>query len=244
MTAEETHSRLGEDAESRPLTFREIVKAAWPDPDDLFPDLVSDYEEYHAHVDTGRMTRAKLIAPWIARGSRVLDAGCGDGFMAEFLARERDAHVEGFDVAEAAVKKTQARGIPATVKDLDEEPALPSGFDYILFVEVLEHLRRPHIALKEASAKARLATIVTIPNSGWFGYRLQVTLGHAPRQSFTHLHFWSHKDFIAFCRRLKVPRPEARFLTSGRSVRGALVMRWPNLFAHQLAYRIPSTHDP
>lgn len=228
---------------SRPMTIRELLRLAFPTEEDLFPDLVKDYEEYHAHVETGQLSRALLIAPWIDSGAKVLDAGCGDGFMAEFLTREREARVEGLDVAETAVAKARARGIPAQVRDLDADPTLPAGFDYVLFVEVLEHLRSPHIVLREAARKARNAVIVTIPNSAWIGYRIQVLRGNAPVQSFTHLHLWSHADFLAFCRKLGLPKPEVRFLVSGRGLRSRLVSRWHNLFAYQLAYRIPVRAD-
>lgn len=228
------------DTGSRPISLREVWRTARPRPKDLFHDLILDYEDYHDHVHTGNATRARLIATWIDRGSRVLDAGCGDGSIAEFLARERGAVVEGIDLADAAVEKTRARGIPARVQDLDANPSLPEGFDYILFVEVLEHLRYPHAVLREASSRAVKGVVVTIPNSAWAGYRLQMLFGHAPVQSFTHLHFWSHKDFLAFCDRLGIGTPEARFLTSDLAIRSILVRHWPNLLAHQLAYRIPT----
>lgn len=226
--------------ESRPLTLRDLIRVAHPAEENLLPDLFSGYEEYHAHVETGHMPRAALVASWIEPASRVLDAGCGDGSLADFLRRERGAFVDGLDLAQAAVDKTRARGIPARVQDLDADPGLPDGYDYILFVEVLEHLRAPHVVLREAVRKASRAVIVTLPNTGWLGYRAQMLLGHAPVQSFTHLHLWSHRDFLAFCRKLGLPEPELRFLASGRSLRAVLLRRWPNLLAHQLAYRIAS----
>jgi SAM-dependent methyltransferase len=155
------------------------------------------------------------------------------------IARTRDARVEGIDVAAAAVAKAQIRGIPARVQDLDADPRLPEGFDYILLVEVLEHLRWPHRVLLEAVRRARKAVIVTVPNSGWFVYRMQMAFGHAPVQSFTHLHFWTVTDFVAFCHRLGLPTPEVRAVSSARSLRRFLVTRWTNLFAQQVAYRLP-----
>lgn len=227
-------------ASSRPLRLREILRAGRPSDADLFPDLYGDYEEYHAHVDTGQPARATLISPWIEPGSRVLDAGCGDGTMAEFLRTRLGATVEGVDISEAAVEKTRARGIAARVQDLDANPTFMEGFDYILFIEVLEHLRVPHRVLTAAARRAGRAVILTLPNSGWIGYRLQALLGHAPVQSYTHLHFWTHRDFLAFARRLNLPRPEMRCLVSEGLWRRSLVSRWPNLLAHQLAYRIPT----
>ncbi len=228
---------------SRALSLRELLRAAFPKEDQLFPDLYTGYEEYHEHVETGHLARARLIAPWIDDGGRVFDAGCGDGKTAALLRDERHAIVEGIDVAEAAVAKTRDRGIPAHVQDLDRDPTLPDGFDFILFVEVLEHLRTPHLVLADALRKARKAVIVTIPNSAWMGYRLQLAFGHTPVQSFTHLHLWSHLDFLAFCRRLGASRPDLKYLSSGRGGRAWFTSRWPNLLVHQLAYRIPGREE-
>jgi methionine biosynthesis protein MetW len=227
-----------EESPSRPLSLRELLKAARPPTNRLYEDIVDSYEDYHAHTDTGKVERAQLIASWIDPGSRVLDAGCGDGIVAEFLKRHRRVEIEGIDFAQTAVAKTRARGIPATIQDLDVEPNLPSGFDYIMFIEVLEHLRFPHRVLRTAVERARRAVLVTIPNTGWLGYRLQVLGGHSPVQSYTHLHMWSHRDFLGFCQRLGLPSPELRFFASGSLLRTALLRRWPNLFAYQLAYRI------
>lgn len=228
---------------SRRLTIRELIRLALPRESELFPDLISNYEEYHAHTETGHLVRAGLIRDWIEPGASVLDAGCGDGLMAEYIVQELGARVQGIDVSNAAVEKTRTRGIPARVQDLDLDPQFPEGFDFILLVEVLEHLRLPHRVLAEAARTARKAVIVTIPNSAWIGYRVQVFAGHAPVQSFTHLHLWSHTDFLAFVDRLGLPCPESRFLSSRRSLRGFLVNTFPNLLAHQLAYRIKAGPD-
>src|SRR4029453_16246750 len=43
------------------------------------------------------------IAAWIARGSHVLDLGCGDGSLLAYLARERGATGYGIEIDTAGV---------------------------------------------------------------------------------------------------------------------------------------------
>jgi len=43
---------------------------------------------------------------------------------------------------------------------------------------------------------------MTIPNSGYVKWRAQMLRGYFPRQSFTHLHFWSIADFRLFLKSL------------------------------------------
>ncbi|GAP90713.1 putative methyltransferase type 11 [Rosellinia necatrix] len=56
-----------------------------------------------------RRMEAQLAGALRARpGARVLDAGCGNGHVARYMARERGLHVTGIDVVERHVRKAQA----------------------------------------------------------------------------------------------------------------------------------------
>ena len=150
--------------------------------DDRYRDLFDGPEAYHAHVETGSLARARVIAAWIEPGAAVLDAGCGDGAVARYLVDTRGSRVRGVDNARGALEKCATRGITADRRDLDREPlAWPEPVDYVLLLEVLEHLARPHLVLREAAALARRGVIVSIPNSGFLPYRLQLLRGVFPR---------------------------------------------------------------
>jgi len=114
---------------------------------------VFNYEEYHeeTHVTPMSLVRLKLIESWIEDGSTVLDVGCGECFIAEYLQRVKRCRVKGIDVSVRAVKVCRKKGIDAEVRDVDVEGlGLDSHerYDYILFIEVLEHLKYPHRVLK------------------------------------------------------------------------------------------------
>ena len=221
------------------LGFRDLFGAVRPRAGaPPFVDLFEDYDEYHSHVETGNLLRAQLIAPWIDEGSSVLDAGCGDGRVAEFLRSARKVSIRGIEGSGVAAQKARGRGLDVIVQDLDTDPRLPGPVDYVLFVEVLEHLRSPHRVLKAATAIARKGVIVTLPNSGWFADRVQMAMGFVPRQSFTHLHAWSQRDFLAFCAQLGLVIRGEKFLASDTTWRANLVAAFPNLLARQLAFLI------
>src|SRR6266511_2770179 len=74
-------------------------------------------------------------------GSRVLDLGCAGGFLGAAL-RERGCHVTGVDM------HPLAPGIELDefhLHDLNEPglPVDPGAYDYVLLLDVLEHLDRP-----------------------------------------------------------------------------------------------------
>lgn len=180
--------------------IKEIFKALF-ETNMAFPEMFDDYELYHQKVNTGNLERAKLIAGWFERGSTVLDVGVGDGLVLEYLKNERGVEVWGLDVSTVACQKAKDKGIPTIVRDINSGLGLREDeyFDYLLLSEVIEHTVQPQRILADAVRHARKGVIVTIPNTGFVKWRIYLLRGYFPRQSFTHLHFWSVRDFEIFC---------------------------------------------
>jgi ubiquinone biosynthesis O-methyltransferase len=90
-----------------------------------------------------RLGHFDRIAEW--RGKTVLDLGCGGGFMAEALA-QRGAAVTGIDPAEKAIAIAQrhAASQNLSIKYLvgtgEALPAADGSMDYVVCVDVLEHV--------------------------------------------------------------------------------------------------------
>jgi hypothetical protein len=68
--------------------------------------------------------------------------------------------------------------------------ALGQSFDDVLFIET--------ISVDRSGKTSRKGVIVTLPNSGRIGWRMQMLRGYFPRHSFTHLHFFTIRDFELF----------------------------------------------
>jgi len=138
--------------------------------DPSYYELIKDYEEYHetTHVNLNTMIRLALIENWIKPYSTILEVGCGEGFNMLYLKERKHVDVIGIDVLKKAVEKVLQQGLKAYVMDVDEQGLLTLGqrFDYVLFIEVLEHLKYPQKSLLEACKIANEGVIVTLPNSG------------------------------------------------------------------------------
>jgi SAM-dependent methyltransferase len=109
-------------------------------------------------------------------GRRVLEIGCGHGFM---LARlEQRYETWGIDISEYAIGQA-ARFAPRSrcrIANLEDElPAeLPAGrFDLVIAKYVLEHLRDPGAALARAAALLRPGgmLLIAVPNTASLGAR-------------------------------------------------------------------------
>lgn len=137
------------------------------------------------------------LFPAVTRTVRVLDAGCGNGYLAAILASR------GYDVTGVEQPGGFDKDFPANVRlvpaDLESGlPDLDGTFDYILCADILEHLRHPEGLL--AQLRACLAPggvlIASLPNSGNIYFRLTVLAGRFPQEDKglfdrTHLRFYT-----------------------------------------------------
>lgn len=70
---------------------------------------------------------------------RILEVGCGEGELAERMSREVDAAVVAIDQSERMVELTQARGVDAQVRDVQDLGFADGSFDCAVAAWVLYH---------------------------------------------------------------------------------------------------------
>lgn len=210
------------------LLFHDIVRASIQN--DLgFLELFDNYEKYHEEVNTGKINRFELVEHWFENGSTVLDVGIGDGVVAEHMMRRKHLQVHGLDVSKTACEKARLKGIHADVRDINQGLCLQDNisYDYIHLSEVIEHLVYPHKVLLEATHHVKKGVIVTLPNSAYIKWRIHLLRGYTPRQSFTHLHLWSIRDFEIFCDTLGIK------ILAFQTLLPRLLLKFRNLLAFQ-----------
>jgi ubiquinone/menaquinone biosynthesis C-methylase UbiE/uncharacterized protein YbaR (Trm112 family) len=102
------------------------------------------------------------------RGRTVVDACCGSGMEAEFLARQ-GARVLAVDISEGAVRRARARaerfGLDylAVVGDIERLPIRSRSADLAYVHDGLHHLADPMVGVHELARVARLAVSVNEP---------------------------------------------------------------------------------
>jgi len=216
------------------------------DPD--FLEMFGNYDEYHTFCQRSRassLKRAKLAGEWVDPRSRVLDVGVGDGTLAKYLMETKKCEVVAIDVSKVAAEKVKKElGLEVFVRDVNKGLMLGKtrAFDYIIFMEVIEHLVNPQVALLEALKHARKAVVVTLPNSGFIKWRFQLLKGYFPRQSFTHLHFWTIRDFELFCRKLGIRILSFKTFLPESRIEAWLVKKLRNLLAYQQCWLLEPQH--
>jgi SAM-dependent methyltransferase len=132
-------------------------------------DRMLEVEEKHWWFSARRDLLLALLRRWVPRGRRLLDVGCGTGFL--LGAAREDWEVWGLDPAPEAVEFCRARGLEhvmqGTVGDLGTGK-FPAA-DAISFFDVLEHLEDDVGALKGAAANLSSDGMVfaTVPAYQW-----------------------------------------------------------------------------
>jgi len=137
-----------------------------------------------------------------ANPETVLDAGCGEGFVANHLA-EKDPHLDitGIDLSEGAIGYARdhfghrARFLTGSIFDL---PFKDNQFDAVVCSEVLEHLAAPDQAVHELLRVARSHVLITVPREPYFQWLNTVgqSLGISPDPG--HVNFWTKAGFRRF----------------------------------------------
>ena len=151
----------------------------------------------------------QIISDLIEKNTRVLDVGCGDGTLMEYLKHNKEIDIRGIEISKDNVQKCLSKGLAViegdAEKDLLQFP--DSSFDFVILSQTLQAFLSPEIVIKELIRVGKKA-IVTIPNFGFWKVRLHLLIKgtmpitkNLPDEWYNtpNLHMCTIKDFYNFC---------------------------------------------
>ena len=160
----------------------------------------------------------QIISDLIEKNTRVLDVGCGDGILMEYLKHDKEIDIRGIEISKDNVQKCLSKGL--TVIEGDAEKDLlqfpDSSFDFVILSQTLQAFLNPEIVIKELLRVGKKA-IVTIPNFGFWKVRLHLLIKgtmpitkNLPDEWYNtpNLHMCTIKDFYNFCENRKIIEKE------------------------------------
>lgn len=198
--------------------------------------------------NTNLMTKYRqdfaIIAGWVSFGSKVLDLGCGDGSLLQFLR-------SGLETKGYGVEKDDANWLAClqngtNVIQMDLEAGLSGfedqSFDTVILSQTLQAMHNTEAIVHEMLRVGR-EIIVTFPNFGYWRNRIQITRGSMPVSkslpyewfNTPNVHLCTIHDFDQFCKNHNISILERKVITDTQEI-----SFMPNLFGNLAMYRLKS----
>tara|TARA_Y100000590_G_scaffold19643_1_gene23066 strand:- start:279 stop:872 length:594 start_codon:yes stop_codon:yes gene_type:complete len=166
----------------------------------------------------------KVIAQIIQSNKRVLDVGCSDGILMEYLKLNQNNDVRGLEPQKDDVQKCIAKGLSVIEGDAEKELIQfpEKSFDYVVLSQTLQAFLHPEKVLDQLLRIGK-QTIVTIPNFGYWKVRLHLLFKgtmpitkNLPNEWYNtpNLHMCTIQDFVNFCNQKDIKINKSMCLTN------------------------------
>ncbi|MBF0631966.1 MAG: methionine biosynthesis protein MetW [Magnetococcales bacterium] len=142
----------------------------------------------------------EIIASLVQDGARILDLGCGDGRLLDYLIKNKNARGFGVEISTQGMHACIARGLPVYHGDIDQglSDHTDGAFDYVILSQTLQAVRRPRFVIREMLRVGK-KIIVSFPNFGHWNIRLKLLVsGRMPKTPMLP-HEWFDTPNIRMC---------------------------------------------
>lgn len=166
----------------------------------------------------------KVISQIIQNNKRVLDVGCGDGTLMEYLKINQKNDVRGLEPEKKLVLKCISKGLSVIEGDAEKELVQfpKKSFDYVVLSQTLQAFLYPEQVLNQLLRIGK-QTIITIPNFGYWKIRLHLLFKgtmpitkNIPYEWYNtpNLHMCTIQDFVNFCNNKNIKIDKSMCLTN------------------------------
>ena len=185
-----------------------------------------------------------IIENWTHQNSKVLDLGCGDGSLLNYLREKKD--IKGFGIEKNKDNWLLSLKNNIDVIQMDLEAGLAgfetNSFDLVILSRTIQSMNHIEEIIHEMMRVGK-EVIITFPNFGYWKNRFQIMQGNMPVSDelpykwfeTPNIHLCTIQDFDNLCRENKIKVEQRLILTDKKSVNFC-----PNLFGALALYKLVS----
>tara|TARA_S200000501_G_scaffold365013_1_gene397890 strand:- start:384 stop:989 length:606 start_codon:yes stop_codon:yes gene_type:complete len=192
----------------------------------------------------------KIIAEWVAPNSKVLDLGCGDGMLLQWLNEKNNCHGYGVEISSEKVNQCIDKNLNVIQADIDGGLNIfdKNNFDVVILSQALQATLNTELVLKKISSLGE-KVIVSIPNFGHWSSLISLAKGHMPVNhrlpyewfNTPNLHFATIKDFELLLKKLNFTNIHAAYIDESSKNTSKIIRNFITLKCTTAIYQFSST---
>jgi methionine biosynthesis protein MetW len=187
-----------------------------------------------------------LISTLINDNERVLDVGCGDGNLLDYLSKIKKVDCKGIEIKQTGVNECLKKGISVVQGDAnyDLENFHDNSFSTVILSQTIQSMIIPDLVIDNLVRIGRRA-IISFPNFGYWKIRKNFLFdGLMPKNNIIpyewyntpNIHLCSLNDFKVLCKRKKINIEQVFCLNEdGLKVDSSFLI---NFFAYQAIFSV------
>ena len=185
-----------------------------------------------------------IIENWTHQNSKVLDLGCGDGRLLNYLKVKKN--IKGFGIEKNKENWLLSLKNNIDVIQMDLEIGLAgfetNSFDLVILSRTIQSMKNIEEIIHEMMRVGK-EVVITFPNFGYWKNRLQILQGNMPVSEelpykwfeTPNIHLCTIRDFDNLCQKNKIKIEQRLILTDKKSVNF-----YPNFFGALALYKLVS----
>lgn len=202
----------------------------------------------HYDHSKGLHLNYSIITNIIEENSRVLDLGCGNGYLLKLLKDTKKIKGNGIEISQKEVIQCLEKGLSVIQGDIDEglKQFSDKSYDYVVLNQTLQSTYNPHYVLEEMLRVGKKC-IVSFPNFAYWRVRFNFFFsGNMPKSKVLpfewyntpNIHLLTIKDFFEYAQKHNIKITEGIYTTKAHIRKGIQYSMFSNILAEEAIFVI------